>query len=233
VSALTVVVRHIDESTWQSIREWAIAVGTVGATLMAVYVGVLREWRRRPKLTLLYGGPTAGDAVVVKELPGLTSAAYVRLRVVAAKRRSAAEDVEVMILRARVPSPTDDVELNPEYLPFGDIALDGQLLAWSNAYGATRLTIPPGTHRHLDLVRIVKPLRGSTHQIAAAQIQVAPEPADGRHNVKAWRVDLELAVTARNMDARRYRVTVMYDGGWGDEDPWDHLTVSSPERIKK
>ncbi len=233
-----VVVQQAAESTSQSVREWLIAVGTVGATFVAVYVGVLREWRRRPKLTLEYRGPAGGDAVVVREQPGNKAAAYVRLRVAAAKRRTAADDVEVMVLRARVPSPADDEELrpehmNPEYLPVGDIALDGQLLAWSNALGMTRLTIPPGTHRHLDLLRIVKPMRGAANPSASAQIQVAPPPADFRHDVKAWRVDLELAVTARNMDARRYLVVFMYDGGWGDDGtPWDDLTVRRPKRIK-
>jgi hypothetical protein len=181
---------------------------------------------------LEYGGPSAGDGAVVKVAPGMTDAAYVRLRVVAARRRSAAEDVEVMILRARVPDPTDDVELNPEYQPTGDIALDGQLLAWSNADGATRLTIPPATYRHLDLVRVLKPVRGSVPALAPVQIQVEPQPVDGRHNVKGWRVDLELAVTARNTDARRYRVVVKYDGAWGD-DIWQHLHVDEPRRLDR
>ncbi len=41
-----------------------IAVGTVGATTLALYV-VLRERWLRPKLRLSYGGAGNGDAVIV------------------------------------------------------------------------------------------------------------------------------------------------------------------------
>ena len=133
-------VKQTTESTAQSIREWAIAVGTVGATVVAVYVGVLREWRRRPRLSLEYGGQRTGDAVVVLIGPLRGQAAYVRLRVAAATRRSAAEDVEVMILAAREIEPREGYPPNPD-----PIAIDGQLLVWSNT-NATRLTIPPVTY---------------------------------------------------------------------------------------
>jgi hypothetical protein len=123
------------------LREWLIAVGTVGATVVALYLGVVRDQWRRPNLSLEYGGPTTGDAVVVRARPPHlhTDVAYVRLRVVPAKRRAAAEDVEVMILGAR------EIEPRQGYPPSADdITIDGQLRVWSNA-ATTRLMIPPGT----------------------------------------------------------------------------------------
>jgi len=66
-TALAAIVANAAESTEQSVREWAIAVGTVGATVVALYIGVRRERLRRPKLLLEYGGAEAGDAVVVSE----------------------------------------------------------------------------------------------------------------------------------------------------------------------
>jgi hypothetical protein len=112
VNAARVIIetKQVAESTEQSIRDWAIAVGTVGATMVALYIGVWRERWRRPKLSLEYHGPTGGDAVVVRDVHfwgALTDVAYVRLRVVASKRRTAADNVEVMVLGVRELAPRE------------------------------------------------------------------------------------------------------------------------------
>lgn len=186
-----------------------------------MYVGVLRERWRRPKLSLEYGGPSNGDAVETRAADGWTGA-YVRLRVRAAKRRYAAEDVEVMVLGAR------ELEPRANELPApGGIAIEGQLLGWSNTK-STRMTIPSDTHRHLDLLHIVKAETASG--AAPAWIAVRPE-YDTRHATRSGRFELELAVSARNANARRYRVVVHYDGGWGD-DPWHHLAVDAPTSLR-
>jgi len=62
------------------------------------------------------------------------------------------------------------------------------------------------------------------------KIAVDPKPVDRRHVVDSASFEIELAVTARNSDARRYRVVVHYDGGWGD-DIWRHLSVQAPQRL--
>ena len=159
----------------QVVREWLVAFGTIGATFVAVYVGVLRERWRRPKLSLEYGGPSNGDAV---EAHGENRwvGAYVRLRVTAAKRRYAAEDVEVMVLGAR---ELEAREGNPP--ASGGIAIDGQLLGWSNTE-STRMTIPSDTHRHLDLLHIIKAETASG--AAPAWIAVRPVYNDGRNSTK-------------------------------------------------
>jgi hypothetical protein len=209
------------QSAWQIAREWMIAVGTVGATIVAVYVGVLRERWRRPKLSLEYGGPSSGDAVETRK--DEWAGAYVRLRVMAAKRRSAAEDVEVMVLGARELEPREGCQRAS-----GNIAIDGQLLNWSNTE-STRMTIPSDTHRHLDLLHIKKPEAASG--TASAWISVQPGYDDGREQTKSGRFELELAVSARNANARRFKVVVGYDGGWG-ENPWQHLKVDAPTEIR-
>jgi hypothetical protein len=67
MSAVTVVVKQAAESTERSVREWLIAAGTIGATMAAVYVGVIRERLRLPKLSLEYS-PYAADGVVLARL---------------------------------------------------------------------------------------------------------------------------------------------------------------------
>jgi hypothetical protein len=152
-------------------------------------------------------------------------AAYARLRVVAAKRRSAAEDVEVLILGGRELTPRQGYPPNAD-----DIALMGQLLRWSNVEPTlTHLTIPPGARKHIDLVVVVRAWTAAG--LAPAQIEVYPYPYDDRHRIKSGSFELELAVMARNADARRYRVVVNYDGEWGD-DIWTHLIVETPELLR-
>jgi hypothetical protein len=220
-AAHVIIEGHAAQSAGEVAREWLIAFGTVGATFVAVYVGVLRERWRRPKLTLEYGGPSHGDAVVAQSADGWAGA-YVRLRVTAAKRRYAAEDVEVMVLGVR------ELEPRETYPPAsGGVAIDGQLLGWSNTE-STRMTIPSDTHRHLDLLHIVKSETAS----GTASTWIAVQPVyDDRHGTKSGKFELELAVSARNANARRYRVVVHYDGGWG-VDPWQHLAVDTPTQLR-
>ena len=232
MSATTFIVGAMQEtdSAGKELSNWLIAVGTIGATFAAVYVGVFREWRRRPKLTLEYQGPpatsdavppTTKDAVVVKSQRDYM-AAYVRLRVRARKRKSAAEDVEVMVLHCRETATRKD---HPSVDP---IPIDGLLLVWANTPGLTRMTIPPDTPRYLDLLRVDKPVAAGGD--APAIIQVEPAPVDGRHKIRSASFQLELAVSARNADARLYRVIVNYDGGWGEDENeiWQHLNVQGP-----
>ncbi|HET6867451.1 MAG TPA: hypothetical protein VFH80_16140, partial [Solirubrobacteraceae bacterium] len=100
------------ETTWQIIRDWMTAVGTIGAAAAAVYFGGIRDRWRRPKLDLTFDpDPGAQDLVVVEVAPqyGREYAAYYRLRVVEKKNRAAAEDVEVTVVRARVVDPAGPV----------------------------------------------------------------------------------------------------------------------------
>jgi hypothetical protein len=89
----------------------------------------------------------------------------VRLRDVAAKRRRAAEDVEVLILGGRELRPRQGYPPNAN-----DIALMGQLLRWSNVEPTlTHLTIPPGARKHIDLRS-----RAKSQKINGAQSTSAP-----------------------------------------------------------
>jgi hypothetical protein len=223
----TRVVVEASESTEKSLREWLIAVGTIGAAFAAVYVGALRERWRRPKLNLEYEAPPAASdavapiathAVVVRSQRGFV-AAYVRLSVRVKKRKSAADDVEVLVVSCRETATREDHE------PVDPIPIDGLLLVWANTPGITRATISPGTPRYLDLLRVDK--TDTSEGDAPVMILVEPSPVDGRHKVRSASFQLELAVSARNADARRYRVIVNYDGRWGNDDNeiWQHLNV--------
>jgi hypothetical protein len=223
VTALTITVAEPD-SIWIVLT----AIGTVGAVVVALYVSVWRDYRRRPKLSLEFDpAPESADIQILDTAPfhPQPQQAWVRLRVISERRRSAAEEAEVMIVAARETGPRQPVQLSPglqaihtraSSLP---IPIEGQLLIWSNSE-QVRLNIPPGIHRHVDLLCVT---RGRTDDDRFPRfedgcvIQVKPTPTDLRHHVRASRFYLELAITARNADARRYGVEVSFDGQWGDD----------------
>jgi hypothetical protein len=155
--------------------------------------------------------------------------AYVRLRVVAKPHRLAAESVEVMVLAAREKCARPNTSNVGRVIP-----IDGQLLVFSNTNPlnpVTRLTIPSGMHRHVDLLQIEA--ASARYGNGVAQIEVKPTPTDKRHHTFAAEFEVDLAVTALNTDPRQFRVTVSFDGTWGEgkDAIWDHLTVSKPEPI--
>lgn len=224
---------QVHESGWEIVT----AVGAILAVGVSVYVGVLRDRFRRPKLSLSFAplktDSSSTDEIVVEDPTGTVEAAYVRLKVVTAKRRRAAEGVEVMVLSAR------GLVARPGHAPilgFSTIPIDGMLLRWSNTdptQSITRLVIPSGIYRHVDLLRVDRAPSGIGTE---TQIEVRPEPGNRRHVVDAFaKFELQLAVTAANADARRYRLEIEFDGEWAPNDKfdvWDHLSVSSPDTIE-
>jgi hypothetical protein len=230
----------LHETGGQILREWLIAVGTIGAALAALYIGVWRDRWRRPQLSLKYVplsvDPLSTDQVVVDDPPHKNTSAYVRLRVLAKQDRTAAEGVEVMVTGARalVARPADPPITEPKA-----IAIDGMSLQWSYASGyvsdpVTPRTIPSGAYRHVDLLEVRSLVEYEVRPPLSAIVAVRPFPGGERSMVTAGEFEVDLAVTASNAPPKRYRVTVSFNGDWDVAtrgDIWTHLTVSQPVEI--
>jgi len=214
--------------------DWVSAVGTAAgalasaaAAVAAVYVGVLRVHRRRPQLRVSEALPrhVAGGRRLNKEQ--VEEIAWVRLSLSAEPNKDTAEDVEVMILRTR------EVEARDGHPPSQhDPGLEGMMLHWSSTPDTTRAHIPAGGERFVDLAKVPRKLC-APEGAGMLAIRVAEQPKDDRHYLDWGVTEIDLAVTARNMDARRYRVTIGYDGRWGPNkaDIWDHLMLQSVKPI--
>jgi hypothetical protein len=97
-------------------REWILviatvgaAIGTLGATALALWASVLKEWRRRPVLSLHFA-PRSQDAQVVMAVkPGgsATRAAFARLRVGNAAGKVPAQNVEYPSAPAQMQSAAE------------------------------------------------------------------------------------------------------------------------------
>jgi hypothetical protein len=178
-------------------------VGTIGATTAAIYYGGIREWRRRPKLTLKFELGTA-DAVEVPTTKEGELAAFLRLRVRNESGRATADDVEVTISSAR------EMGDKPR-----EVDLDGRLLPYSNTDPpVVRLHLPPGAERHVDLAYVLFTaqglLPGTTRPVVFA---VHPRPVDERlASMTEGGLNLELTIAARNVDAVRFGLELHFAG---------------------
>jgi hypothetical protein len=229
------VPQYPDPSFWDlTATDVAATVGTLLALGVAVYVGVLRDYVRRPKLSLTFaagssdtivvtaqrivGGARAGRSIVQTiDFP----AAYLRIRVRNGGEVTA-EDVEVTISDAREQDIEDQI-----------VRLDGLPLVFSNTVpNATRMHVSPGGTRHLDIAHVDF---DGQHAERPVWIDIHPRPADRRlASMGEGTLELELTVTARNVEAVRYALKLHFTGDNADtsiDTIWDRLRVEDFRRL--
>jgi hypothetical protein len=213
--------------TWATV---AVAIGTIGAVLYALFRDLFVTPRRRPKLDLRFDR-TGNDQVIVPTAGGV-DAAHVRLRVANREGRDTADDVVVMVTEVQRldDSETSTAEATPVGLP----------LTWSGS--TSRLTVAsvhPGSERHIDLLHIDWPARDEIEiarkwsEPAPIHLALTPKPPGGQDNLDAGFYEIAVEVRARNADAIRYAIPVSWDGKWsGKAAMWDHLRVEPPRRAR-
>jgi hypothetical protein len=229
-------------STWDQIRDWLIAVGTVGAVIVALglaWWSDRKARRRRPLLSLGFAVSTG----VVNELVTYTSdvtmtgadglpytrtanfgtgpAAYVRFDVRNARGRDAAEDVEVLLSRIERPSSTSEtatVEIS--FPPFG----------WTHLQD-TKLTMPPGITRSVDIGWLQgNPPKDLGFDPDVLELLVRPAPGNGRNLLPPGTYELYLSVAARNADAVDYVARISFSDAPNPHDPSARINVVDPPR---
>jgi hypothetical protein len=226
------------------IRDWLIAAGTLGGTLVALYIGVIRDWWQRPSLSLDFRHTEPSDAQVVgwqawhgDGTPQLNPlgvqisgrSAYARVQVENKPGKRTAEDVEVLVEAVRIGAPRAGSAAPPrDSESLGDLPL-----AASNSEPTRSvLNIPPGVKRHFDLVHVQGPQEGDPRTGLSVRLDVHPPPADTRHVIYAASIDVDLVTTARNATAHCFTARIDYDGVWPDNEDeiWQHLRVDVKQR---
>jgi hypothetical protein len=215
--------------SWQAVREWLIALGTLGATGVALYLGVLRDRLRRPVLEVTFDAADSRDLQVVGmrrdgHPKGDTRAAYARLRVTNRTGGNTAEEVQVLVEQVRLTKTGKDPTPGSENIGEMPLAVSG---SWPTE---THLNVAPGVGRHFDCVHIRKDESQDGEQ--HVNLDVVPKPADEREKIRASRIELDIVVTARNADAQFRAVGVEFDGGWPEEEQRiaDHLRIEVANR---
>ena len=212
--------------TWATL---AVAVGTLGAVLYALFRDLFVTPRRRPKLSLRFD--RSGNDQIIVGTAGGDEGAYVRLRVANERRKDTADDVVVVLTELRrVDLENTGNEVRPIGLP----------LTWSGTTPPlTVAAVHPGSGRHVDLLHVDWPGRDEI-DIARKwtdgvplQLDLTPKPTGGRDVLRSGAYELSIEVRARNADAICYVVPVVWDGKWsGKAAMWDHLRVEPPRVVR-
>jgi hypothetical protein len=225
------VLLHLATSVGEHVREWGTAIGTLGATLAAVWVIF---GGRRPKLRLTYVQREYPDVLPVPEHTGLKHKtqviAYNHLTVTNTKRLAgAAVDVEVFLKEVEVVEPFPGQK--KQRFGLGDMALK-----WSNSSPeSTRSSVAPRASRRVDFLRVEDGLdqQGNLPLV----VDVRPEPHNQLNHVRGARLRFEVLVTASNADAAQYTVIVDWDGRFAPgslddvNELYDHLGIGSPQPL--
>jgi hypothetical protein len=213
--------------TWATV---AVAIGTVGAVVYALFRDLVVTPRRRPKLDLRFD--RAGNDQVVVATPAGSDAAHVRLRVTNGPGKDTADDVVVMVTELRRLADSEQTvdEARPIGLP----------LTWSGSSPPlTVASVHPGSERHVDLLHVDWPA-GDEAEIARnwpqampLRLDVAAKRAGGQGLLAAGAYEILVELRARNADAVRYAIPVVWDGKWsGKAAMWDHLRVEPPRKVR-
>jgi hypothetical protein len=212
--------------TWATI---AVAVGTLGAVLYALFRDLFVTPRRRPKLNLRFD--RSGNDQIIVGTAGGDEAAYVRLRVANQRGRDTADEVVVVVTELRrLDSESASTEVRPIGLP----------LTWSGTTPPlTVAAVHPGSGRHVDLLHVDWPGREEIDiakkwtDTMPVQLDLTPRPAGGQDLLHSGAYELSVEVRARNADAICYVVPVFWDGKWsGKAAMWDHLRVEPPRVVR-
>lgn len=192
--------------TWATV---AVAIGTVGTVVYALFRDVFVTPRRRPKLELRFD-PSGNDQVIVGTGGGL-NAAQVRLRVANREGKDTADDVVVMVSEVRrLPNPETAM---PEATPIG------LPLTWSGSSPPlTVASVHPGSERHIDLLHVDLPGPDGTDTArersatVPLHLDVTPKPAGGQDILEPGRYEISVEIRARNADATRFTIPASWDG---------------------
>lgn len=213
--------------TWATVF---VAVGTVGAVAYALFRDLVVMPRRRPKLDLRFNH--AGNDQVVVRTSGGFDAAYVRLRVANARGKDTADDVVVMVAEVRRFEDSEDAiaETRPIAHP----------LTWSGSSPPRAMgSVHPGSERHIDLLHVDWPAGDETEigrrwsETSPVRLDLTPQPAGGQEMLSLGRYEISVEIRARNADAIRYTIRVLWDGKWSGQDVmWDHLRVGPPRKVR-
>jgi hypothetical protein len=219
------------EASTSEVREWLVAVGTVGAVIVALALAFYTGWRenrRRPVLALSYDQDSdlvmeTVRTVYAQTLGSLSRpAAYLRFGVSNKLGRLAAQDVQILL--------ADIVPL--EYGPGvpdlpRPINISYPALTWTHSLDdPTRITLAPGLKRYIDVARVEE---GEDSRL---ELLIHPAPADERHRLPAGTYRLVFAVAPSNADASFFETIIRFDGRWA-EDINRHVVVAPPRPSKR
>jgi hypothetical protein len=206
--------------TTASALDWVAAVGgSVAAVGAIVGAGlavrrVRREKAMTPQPTMTFGEDPASTEWAPVFRHGHRSL-WLRFTVKNPPGKSTAREVQVLV--THVEAPRERKELVP-----------GGPLLWTDVRVPT-VDLPAGISRMVDVATVYMP---DDEAATKLHLQTTLAEGDDRNELEPGAYDVELAVTAQDVDAVFYNTTVRFENTW-EKDPWDltrHLQVSPLEK---
>jgi hypothetical protein len=199
-----------------SALEWVAAIGSSVAALGAIVAALLgvrrarREKAMRPEPAMTF----AGDPSSTEWAPVFRHehrSLWLRFTVGNPFGKSTAREVQVLITHVEAPPERKDL-------------VPGGPLLWTDVRIPT-VDLPAGISRMVDVATVYMPDGATATKL---HLQTTLAEGDARNELEPGAYGLELAVTARDVDAVFYNTTISFENTW-EEDPWDlrpHLRVS-------
>jgi hypothetical protein len=216
------------------------ALGTVLAVVAAIgtliYVEEFKPRRRRPVLYPSFEhGRAEYQATVCPDQVACEH--WLRLRVTAERNRDTAENVEVLFLAKQAAVSGKPVPVEPRNLRWSATTrtFNGRelidLLADDAPEPKTRVRIPAGTYRYVDVLQASDSDRVPSDQQRRPRVCTWPFHAD-RHMLDTRDCTLFCSLTADKADTRYFALDVKWDGVWSpDEDWWNHVVIKGPHLL--
>lgn len=186
------------------------AVGTLAAVIVALYLQYWQDRRTRPSLSLHFDSLTP-DIVIVDRPPFV--AVWVRFRVANARGRKTARKVSVLVTSVRC---IDADSVSRDTIPVRE-------LSWSDTERVD-MDIPPGVERRIDVVHVDR--KRTTDESAdkpwpetGMGIALVPRVRDGRDFLGKGNFEIEMLLSADDVDATIWRTTAAYRPAKTIDDP--------------
>jgi hypothetical protein len=209
--------------TAASALEWVAAIGGGIAALGAIVAAALgirlvrREKAMTPKPTMTFEENPASTEWAPVFRHGHRSL-WLRFTVDNPPGKRTAREVQVLV--THVVAPAERKELVP-----------GGPLRWTDVRIPT-VDLPAGISRMVDIATVYLPVVDEkvpdAEKVTKLHLQVTLAEGDERNALDPGTYELELAVTAQDIDATFYNTTIKFENTW-ETDPWDlkrHLEVS-------
>jgi hypothetical protein len=181
-------------------------LATVAAVLLALFLQWWRVEKRRPVLRLTFSDDLKKEDLAPLDFEDRLEL-WVRLKVRARPKKATARNVEVLLLRVHRPP-------NAEYLGL----VPSRQLAWADTPNE-RPSIPAGTWRRVDVLKLVARLDGAGPPVLAPALKEYDDvagPQASRYSGERYHLTdegdyaFDLALTADEMESTWWHLTFSY-----------------------
>jgi len=217
-----------DTTVWEVLATVATVLAALAAVGSVLYLEVVQPRLLQPKLLppVLQRGRPEYEATVH---PEDFTEHWLRLRISSAPHRDTAEDVEVIFIGKRSGRSENLLPIEPRNLRWSATTPSRKagkyldLLSDDAPEPRTRLRLPAGTYRYVDVLQATDSSAVSDVEQRKPRVCTRPFHPD-RHVLSPGLFRLYFALTAMEITTLYFALDIAWDGEWRDDETWwQHL----------